>query len=175
MFKFGTVLLLLSLSFIGCSGSSQSNQNASAPQTAEGAGQATNADGNSPLLNAVNSGDTVELRRLVEAGADVNAASNSGVTPLMNAAGMGNKEAVEFLIQKGANVNHRTAGNYTPLMNAALVGHIEIVKILLDAGADPTVKDTGGRTASTYAEEHERKDIAELLKARSASFSRGKK
>jgi ankyrin repeat protein len=61
------------------------------------------------------------VRRLVEAGAEVNAASNSGVTPLMNAAGMGNKEAVELLIKKGADVNHRTSGNYTALMQAALV------------------------------------------------------
>ena len=173
MLRSTTAFLLISLLFVGCSRTSQSNQNASAPKAAEPAAQATEADGSSPLLNAVNSGDTVELRRLVEAGADVNAASSSGVTPLMNAAGMGNKEAVEYLIQKGANVNHRTSGNYTPLMNTALVGHIEILKILLAAGADPTVKDTGGRTALSYAEEHERKDIVELLKGKSTP-SRGK-
>jgi ankyrin repeat protein len=112
---------------------------------------------------------------LVEAGADINAASDSGVTPLMNAAGTGNKEAVEFLIQKGADVNHRTSGNYTPLMQAALVGQLEIVKILLDAGADPTVKDTGGRTAIAYAEDQKHDDIVQLIEQKMPSRSRGKK
>jgi ankyrin repeat protein len=182
---FTTSLLLLSLSFIGCSrtaedksvrpDSSQSNKNAAAPNAVESPGQAKGTDGNTPLLSAVNKGDTVEVRRLVEAGADVNAANDSGVTPLMNAAGMGNKEAVEFLIQKGANVNHRTSGNYTPLMQAALVGKTEIVKILLDAGADPAVKDTGGRTAITYAEDQKHDDIVQLIKEKMAPQSAAKK
>ena len=174
-----TSLLLLSLSFIGCNRaaeqSSQSNKNAAAPNAVESPDQAKGTDGNTPILTAVNKGDTVEVRRLVEAGADVNAANESGVTPLMNAAGMGNKEAVEFLIQKGANVNHRTSGNYTPLMQAALVGKTEIVKILLNAGADPMVKDTGGRTAITYAEDQKHDDIVQLLKEKMAPQGAGKR
>jgi ankyrin repeat protein len=178
MVKSTTLLLLISLSFIGCSrtanDSSQSNKNAAAPN-AETSDQAKGADGNPPLLSAVNKGDTIEVRRLVEAGADVNAQTDSGVTPLMNAAGMGNKEAVELLIQKGANVNHRTSGNFTPLMQAALVGKTEIVKILLDAGADPTVKDTGGRTAINWAEDQKHDDIVQLIKGKMAPQSAGKK
>jgi ankyrin repeat protein len=169
MLKCTTALLLLSLSIAGCSRSSQSNQNASTPVAAETPVQATDADGNSPLLLAVNKGDTAEARRLIEAGADVNAANKGGVTPLMNAGGMGNREAVELLIQKGANVNHRTSGNFTPLMQAALVGQLEIVRILLDAGADPAVEDTSGRTASDYAEEKEHKEIVDLLKSKTPS------
>ncbi|HSB10727.1 MAG TPA: ankyrin repeat domain-containing protein [Blastocatellia bacterium] len=161
-----TILVLLLLSFAGCSKDSKPNQNASAPQNDKAALEARDTDGNTPLLRAVNSGDNFEVRRLVDAGADINAATNSGVTPLMNAGGMGNKEAVELLIAKGANVNHRTPGNYTPLMQAALTGQIEIVKVLLDAGADPAVKDTGGRTAADYAEEHKHNDIVQLLKER---------
>jgi ankyrin repeat protein len=184
MSKFTASLLLVSLSFIGCSrtaedksvrpDSSQSNKNAAAPNP-ETPDQAKGTDGNTPLLSAVNKGDTIEVHRLVEAGADVNAANESGVTPLMNAAGMGNKEAVELLIQKGANVNHRTSGNYTPLMQAALVGKTEIVKILLEAGADPTVKDTGGRTAIDYAEEQKHDDIVQLIKQKIGPQSAGKK
>ena len=175
MLRSTSVLLLLSLSFIGCSHSTQSNDNASSPKTAESAAQTRDADGNTPLLNAVNKGDTDELRRLVEAGADVNAANDAGVTPLMNAGGMGNKEAVELLIQKGANVNHRTSGNYTPLMQAALVGNTEIVRILLDAGADPTVKDTGGRTALNYAEDQKHNDVVQLIRKKTPFQDAGKK
>jgi len=178
MVKFTTLLLLISLSFIGCSKtadhSSQSNKNVAQPN-AETTDPAKGADGNPPLLSAVNKGDTIEVRRLVEAGANVNAETDSGVTPLMNAAGMGNKEAVELLIQKGANVNHRTSGNFTPLMQAALVGKTEIVKILLDAGADPTVKDTGGRTAINWAEDQKHDDIVQLIKGKMAPQSAGKK
>jgi ankyrin repeat protein len=162
MLRHTTVLMLLLLSFFGCS-SPQSNKNASAPTAPV---QARDVDGNTPLLNAVNKGDTEEVRRLVDAGAEVDAANDAGVTPLMNAGGMGNKEAVELLIKKGANVNHRTSGNYTPLMQAALVGKAEIVKILLDAGADPTVKDTGGRTAINYAEDQKHDEIVQMIKQR---------
>lgn len=168
------LVLLLSISFIACSKDTRSNQNAPAAPSSQTAMETRDSDGNTALLRAINSGDSFEIKRLVEAGADVNAANNSGVTPLMNAGGMGNKEAVELLIQKGANVNHRTPGNYTPLMQAALVGQIEIVKVLLAAGADPTVKDTGGRTAADYAEEHKHSDIVALLKQKVPSQSAGK-
>jgi len=169
------LILLLSLLIAGCSKNTKSNQNASTPENSPAAMETRDTDGNTALLRAVNSGDTFEVRRLVEAGADVNAANNSGVTPLMNAGGMGNKEAVELLIKKGANVNHRTPGNYTPLMQAALVGQMEIVKIFLDAGADPAVKDTGGRTAADYADEHKHNDIVQLLKEKIPAKSAAKK
>ena len=175
MFSRMMVVVVLAVSMIGCARQQGSNQNANSNKSAAAAMEARDAEGNTALLRAVNSGDTFEVRRLVEAGADVNAASTSGVTPLMNAGGMGNKEVVELLIKKGANVNHRTPGNYTPLMTAALVGQIEIVKMLLDAGADPSVKDTGGRTAADYAAEHKHDDIAQLLKQRMPSNSAGKK
>jgi len=168
------LLLVLALLLGACSKSSTGNKNspAAAPQPGM---ETKDTEGNSALLRAVNTGDTFEVRRLVEAGANVNAENNSGVTPLMNAAGMGNKEAVELLIQKGADVNHRTSGNYTPLMQAALVGQMEMVKILLDAGADASVKDAGGRTAAGYAEEQKHEDIAQFIKQKAGSQGAGKK
>jgi len=165
------IILFLSLSICACNKSAGTKENPP-PKNAQAAMETRDTDGNTALLRAVNNSDTIEIKRLVEAGADVNAANSSGVTPLMNAGGMGNKEAVELLISKGANVNHRTPGNYTPLMQAALVGQLEIVKILLDAGADPTIKDTGGRTAADYAEEHKHNDIVQLLKERSGTSSK---
>jgi ankyrin repeat protein len=51
-------------------------------------------------------------------------------------------------------------------MSAAVNHQTEMIKILLDAGADPTVKDNGGRTAQTYAEQNGSKDIVALLKNR---------
>ena len=100
-------LLLILLLYVGCSRSTQSNKNATAIANAAPAPEAKDEQGNSPLLQAVNKGDTNEVKRLVEGGADVNAASNSGVTPLMNAAGMGNKEAVELYRSLGFASRHR--------------------------------------------------------------------
>jgi uncharacterized protein len=169
-------LLLLVLAFLlaACNKSTTANKNSQSTAPQPGI-ETKDTEGNSALLRAVNTGDTFEVRRLVEAGAAVNTQNNSGVTPLMNAAGMGNKEAVELLIQKGADVNHRTSGNYTPLMQAALVGQMEMVRILLDAGADASVKDAGGRTAIAYAQEQKHEDIAQLIKQRMSSQSAGKK
>ena len=156
---------LLALLIAACSHSSTANKNTQGG-TAQNANEAKDPEGNTPLLAAVNAGNGVEARRLIDEGADINAANNTGITPLMNAAGMGDKELVELLIKKGADVNHRTPGNYTPLMQAALVGQTEIVKVLLDAGADPNVKDTGGRTALNYAEDQKKDEIIKMLKPR---------
>ncbi len=168
------LLLVLALLLGACGKSSTANKTPQAAAAQPGM-ETKDTEGKSALLRAVDAGDTFEVRRLVEAGADVNTQNNSGVTPLMNAAGMGNKEAVELLIQKGADVNHRTSGNYTPLMQAALVGQMEMVKLLLDAGADSSVKDTGGRTAISYAQEQKHEDIAQFIKQRMGSQSAGKK
>ena len=59
-------------------------------------------------------------------------------------------------------------------MQAALVGQTEIVKILLDAGADPNVKDTGGKTASVYAQDGKHDDIVQMIKQSSSSQTAGK-
>src|SRR5712692_6018660 len=168
------MLLALVVFLLTACNSSKANKNAPS-QAAQAANEVKDPEGNTALLRAVNEGNTTEVRRLVEAGADVNAANNTGITPVMNAAGMGNKEAVELLIRKGADVNHRTPGNYTPLMQAALVGQTEIVKILLDAGADPTVKDAGGRSATTYAQDQKHDDIVQLIKQKSPAQSAGKR
>jgi|GEM_PF-1371875 len=167
-------LMLLAVLITACNHSSTSNNNSQA-ETPQAANEVKDSDGNTPLLTAVNVGNGIEARRLIEEGADVNAANNTGITPLMNAAGMGDKDLVELLIKKGADVNHRTPGNYTPLMQAALVGQTEIVKVLLDAGADPAVKDTGGRSAISYAEDQKKDEIVKMLKQRTSAQSAGKK
>lgn len=143
------------------------NANQAAEAQSPAATTAANEARVSPLLNAVNSGSTEEVRQLLASGADVNAANEVGVTPLMNAAGMGNKDMVQMLLAKGANVNAMTTGKYTALMSAALTGQTEIVKMLLDAGADPKVADVSGKTAAKYAEGQEHKELAQLLNQRS--------
>jgi uncharacterized protein len=161
--------LLIALSLApGCKPSPQSNGN----NQANANRQVANADGRdehgaTELKRAVDKDDAFEVRRLVESGADVNAATPEGVTPLMNASGFGNKEIVQLLISKGAQVNAKTKSSYTALMSAALSGQREIIQILLDAGADPNIQDTvTKKTAMDIAEEKGHKDIVEILRRR---------
>src|SRR5215470_13085443 len=92
-------LLLISLLYIGCSRSAESNKN-TAIGVPPAATEKRDEQGNTPLLLAVNNGDTTEVKKLVDAGADVNAASNSGVTPLMNAAGMEIKKLSSYCCKR---------------------------------------------------------------------------
>lgn len=48
------------------------------------------------IFAAVRTGDLVSLRRLIEAGTDVNARDPMGSTPLLNAAWSGNLEVLDF-------------------------------------------------------------------------------
>src|SRR6266581_9256796 len=76
------------------------------------------------------------VRRLLEAGANPNAALLAGETPVMVAARSGYAAVVEQLIAKGANVNARGARGQTALMWAVAQRHPEVVKVLLAHGAD---------------------------------------
>jgi uncharacterized protein len=156
----------------GCSKSGQTNRNASASANASDASRNASAQssgelppmpGDTPLMTAVKTRNTEEVRQLLDNNASVDAASDTGVTPLMNAVGMGQKEVAEMLISKGANVNWRAPGNYTILMAAAINGQTEMVRMLLEKGADPKVKDLAGKTAARYADEQKHKETVELL------------
>lgn len=88
------------------------------------------------LHAAVRSANLEDVKRLVAAGADVNAPDALGSTPLLMAAWSGNTEIASFLVAHGADVNalqpqtHSTALEY-----AVLTGRTAMVQLLLQAGA----------------------------------------
>jgi uncharacterized protein len=158
------LMLTAVILFSACTRPPESNHNGGTRnESLPAASEARDADGNTPLINAVNKGDAENAKKLIDAGSDVNAASSTGVTPLMNAAGMGNKDIVQMLIDKGADVNAKTTSGYNALMSASLNGQEEIVRLLVARGADPKMKDLGGRTAADYAAEHNHKEIVQFL------------
>ncbi len=57
------------------------------------------------LIEAAKKGDTVSIKALLEAGADVNAKDNDGLTALMWAAVRGHTETAQALLEAGADVN----------------------------------------------------------------------
>jgi ankyrin repeat protein len=85
------------------------------------------------LRDAVQSGDTAAVRRLVLSGADVD---GGGVfEPLYDAAEKGHAETAKALLQLGATVDGLDPRG-TPLHVAALRGHANVATVLLEAGAD---------------------------------------
>ena len=89
--------------------------------------RAQQADG-SALLRAVQHGQVRAVRRLLDAGADVNTKNKAGNTVLMTATRKGYVEVVGVLLDSGANVNAKNTLNNTALMLAALRGHVEAVR-----------------------------------------------
>ena len=87
------------------------------------------------FLQAVKSGDVAEVKRLIEAGADVNAQSNNGYTVLMAASQYGQLEVCKLLIEKGAEVNTGPWDGRTALILASKEGHKEVAQLLIEAGA----------------------------------------
>lgn len=88
------------------------------------------------LWAAVRNSDAAEITRLLDEGADVNAANEMGVTALWIAAGKGKPEIVQLLVDRGADVNARDGIWYqTPLSTAIRGTSDEIIHCLLKAGA----------------------------------------
>jgi NAD(P)-dependent dehydrogenase (short-subunit alcohol dehydrogenase family) len=116
--------------------------------TAAGAG----GDSDASLTGAVVQGDLETVRRLIQAGADLNEREpTAGSTPLIAASVFGRTDAARALIEAGADVDIQNNDGSTALMTAALLARPEIVRALLDAGADRSLQNNAGSTALQIA------------------------
>lgn len=100
-----------------------------------------NRNGETALSLAAYKGLLPFVKRLVEAGADVNL---YGWSPLVYAAFSGRTAVVEYLLGKGAEVNATTPNGLTALLFAARFGHLEVVELLLRNKADPNMANDRG-------------------------------
>lgn len=97
------------------------------------------------LIRAASRSDLATVRRMLAAGADVNASHGllalfgAGPCALDSAALKGHAEVVEVLLQAGAKTERSGPIVAAPLFNASGRGHTAIVKALLKAGANPNV------------------------------------
>ena len=126
-------------------------------------------DGSTPLQWAVYEDDAAEVRRLIDAGADVSLANAYGASPMSLAAEVANTEILTLLLDAGANVESPNEEGMTALMAVARTGNVEAAKLLLEHGAKVDSREGfGGQTALMWASARRHPAMIELLAAHGA-------
>ena len=94
------------------------------------------------IFEAVRRGNTHDVQRLIEKGADVNIKDRNGYTALTYAAGEGHIEMAKLLIEQGRWTDTRESFGRA-LAVAVAQGHTEIAKLLIEKGANVNEKSKG--------------------------------
>lgn len=102
------------------------------------------------------------IKRILEAGADLEAMTIRGSTPLHCAAYNGHIELIQILLEAGAPLETARIGGDTPLHIAASHRDIEVVKVFLAAGASKVAKECTGLTPWDIANPYTRQYFPEL-------------
>lgn len=123
-----------------------------------------NADGSTPLQWAVYNVDVNEVRRLLDAGADVVLANQYGATPMGLAAEIGHTGILKLLVDAGADVDSPNPDGQTALMAVARTGNVAAATLLLDHGARVDARESwGGQTALMWASARRHPEMMQVL------------
>jgi ankyrin repeat protein len=98
---------------------------------------------NDALFEAAKENNLLEVRRLLRAGADVDAKDQHGWTPLYWACGHEHVQVVKELMEHGADIEADTSHGLTPLHCACSRGHVAVVNELLSPN------DSNGATTNS--------------------------
>lgn len=109
------------------------------------------AEGNTTLMNAVESGRIDLVRLLIEKKADVNVRNSKGLSPLMIAAEVGDQTIAKTLIANQAELEAKDAKKQTPLYKAVLHDNSELVKMFAMLNADCYAPDDWGESPFSLA------------------------
>ena len=102
---------------------------------------------NQQLIMLAEKGDTENVLKLLEEGANINTTDGNGRTAVLAATYSNKVETVKVLIQKGADINIRDNNLENVLLHAGAKGLLDIVKLAIDAGADTKITNRFGGTA----------------------------
>ncbi|NXP12588.1 MYPT1 phosphatase, partial [Thinocorus orbignyianus] len=116
-------------------------------------------DDGAVFLAACSSGDTEEVLRLLERGADINYANVDGLTALHQACIDDNVDMVKFLVENGANINQPDNEGWIPLHAAASCGYLDIAEFLISQGAHVGAVNSEGDTPLDIAEEEAMEEL----------------
>jgi uncharacterized protein len=121
-----------------------------------------NRNGETALSLAAYIGNLSFVKRLVEAGAEVDF---YGWPPLIYGAFNGHAAVVDYLLKRGAEIDATTENGSTALFFAARYGHREVVELLLKNKAETNIANENGETAIDWAMKSGNTDIENLLRA----------
>jgi ankyrin repeat protein len=127
--------------------------------------QQPSADTSASALHwAAYNNDLAAVKRLLDEGADPNAANRFGVTPMHEAATVGNHEMLEAMLEAGGDANAAFGEGETVLMTAARAGDAASVKALLAHGGKPDMTESWhGQTALMWAAIENHAEVVQLL------------
>jgi ankyrin repeat protein len=108
-------------------------------------------DPGSPVIDrlwtmALAANDASSIKKVVDAGVNVNTMFGDGSTVLMGAAQAGQIDIVRALLSAGASVNAQTRDGTSALLVAAQAGRADVARALLAAGADVNIRTKNGVT-----------------------------
>ena len=101
----------------------------------------TNYDNLTALHQAAYNGQLPMVKILVNAGADVNAKTNTNTTPLHLAAIKNHEKVIKYLIKSYANVDAQDNYQRTALHYAAIYGHLDASENLIEGSANYSISD----------------------------------
>ncbi|CAG9324314.1 unnamed protein product [Blepharisma stoltei] len=104
------------------------------------------------------------LKRLVEAGFDINSEDHFGWTALISASSCGHSGLLSYLCEHGALINKRDKTARTALHQAAHNGHKQVASELIHFGAALSPVCDGGYTPLDLAELNKQTEVLELLR-----------
>ena len=108
-------------------------------------------------------GDVESIRLWLDAGVDVDIATEDGRTPLILTCYKGHVALVKLLIDAGADKEKADSGGFTPLFVVCQEGHEEVVRMLLGEGADKEKANNDGSTPLFAACDKGHEEVAKIL------------
>jgi hypothetical protein len=115
------------------------------------------------VLAAAERGDAGELRRLIAAGAPLEAADDGRRTALLIAVDRGHLDAAAALIEAGASINAQAANLDTPWLLAGARGRTEMLRLMIPKGPDLSIRNRFGGNALIPACERAHVETVKLL------------